>query len=50
MMRVKLKGGFEYDVFSGWRRVLCYTLRPGVCKKAKRAYNKRLRRVPVEFE
>lgn len=49
-MRVALKGGLECDVFSGWRLVLCYTLRPGVCKKAKRAYNRRVRRLPIEVE
>jgi hypothetical protein len=49
-MRVALSGSLEWDVFSRWRRVLCYTLRPGVCKKAKRAYNRRVRRMPIEVE
>jgi len=49
-MKIPMRGGLEYDVFSGWRRMLCYTSRPGVCKRAKRAYNRRLRRVPVELE
>ena len=50
VMRVALKSGLERDVFSGWRRMLCYTMRPGVCKKAKRAYNRRVRRMPIEVE
>jgi hypothetical protein len=43
--RIPLKGGAEYDVFSGWRRVLCYTSRSGVCSAIKRKYVKRLRQV-----
>lgn len=43
--RIPAKGGFEHDVFSGWRRVTCYTSKPGVCKKAKRQHNKRKRRL-----
>lgn len=43
-MRIPLKGGDEQDVFSGWRKVLCYTSRAGVCKAVKRKYNKRLRK------
>lgn len=49
-MRVPCKGGLEFDVFSGWRKVLCYTSRPGVCRKAKRSYNRRIRRMPIEVE
>ena len=44
-MEIPIKGGFEEDVFSGWRKVLCYTQRAGVCKKAKKKYNKRVRRI-----
>lgn len=43
-MKKKSKGGFEADVFSRWRRFLCYTQRAGVCKKAKRKWNKRFRK------
>jgi len=43
-MWVPVRGGFEQDVFSSARRVLCYTQRPGVCRKAKKAYSKRLRK------
>lgn len=39
------KGGFEYDIFSGWRKVLCYAQRAGVPKKAKKKYNKRDRKL-----
>ncbi len=35
--------GFENDVLSGWRRVLKYTRKAGVCKKAKRSVNRRAR-------
>lgn len=42
--RAKLKGGGEWDVFSRWRRVLCYTSRSGVCKRVKRQFNKRQRK------
>lgn len=45
MIKIPLKGGLESDVFSKWRSRLCYTSRSGVCKKAKRSYNKRLRRM-----
>jgi len=44
MRKEPAKSGFEQDVVTGWRRVLCYTLRAGVCKKAKRQMNKRFRR------
>lgn len=43
-MEIPMKGGFEQDIFTGWRKVLCYAQRAGVCKKAKKKYNKRVRR------
>ena len=43
-VRIPLKGGGEYHVHTGWRRVLCYVEKPGVTKYYKRKYNKRLRR------
>ena len=43
--RIPTKGGAEHDVFSRWRKLLCYTQRPGVCKFIKRQYNRRLRKV-----
>ena len=49
-LKIRLKGGFEQDAFTGWRKVLCYMQRAGVVKKAKRQYNKRLRRLGKEFE
>lgn len=42
--REKIKGGDEQDVFSGWRRVLCYTQRSGVTKAIKAKFNRRVRR------
>ena len=42
-MRIKYKSGFWQDVFHA-RRWYCYTQRPGVCKKAKREYNRAVRR------
>ena len=40
--RIKLKGGDEYDVHTGWRKFI----RPpkGMIKRAKRTYNKRFRK------
>jgi hypothetical protein len=43
--RIPLKGGAEQDVFSAWRKVLCYTRRSGVCSAIKRQYAKRMRQV-----
>jgi len=43
--RIPLRGGTEMDVFTGWRRMLCYTQRAGVCKDAKRTYSRRLRSI-----
>ena len=40
----KLKGGDEWDAFSGWRKYLCYLSRAGVVKRIKRGYNKRMRK------
>jgi len=42
--REPLKGGAEWDVLTGWRKVYAYTDKPGVCKSIKRGYNKRIRR------
>ena len=41
--RERLIGGAEYDVFYD-RRWYCYTRRPGVCKKIKVKFNRRIRR------
>lgn len=41
--RIKMKGGDEYDAFSPGRKYLCCLDRPGVVKKTKRKYNKRVR-------
>jgi hypothetical protein len=43
--RVPVISGFECDAFSPRaRRMLAYLSRPGTLKKARRAYNKRVRR------
>lgn len=41
---IPLKGGDEQDMLSPWRKVLKSADRPGAAKKAKRSYNKRVRR------
>lgn len=41
--RQELKGS-EWDLFNGWKRVLCYMKKAGVSKGMKRAMNKRMRR------
>ena len=41
--RIPLRGGDEYDALTRWRRALCYTQRPGVCRSIKRGYQRRLR-------
>ncbi len=42
--RIPLKGGLEQDVFSAWRKLLCYTQKPRICKWVKSKYNKRMRK------
>lgn len=39
----KLKDGYEYDVISKWRKILCYCQRPGVTSSIKNRMNKRNR-------
>ena len=40
--QLPLCGGDEYDALSGWRKVLKF--RPGARKRAKRQYQRRVRR------
>ncbi len=40
--KAKLSGA-EDDVFTGWRRVLCYTSRAGVCKRVKQKFHRKQR-------
>ena len=40
---IPAKSADEVDAFGNWRKFLCYLGRPGVIKKIKRAYNKRVR-------
>lgn len=42
-MKRKAVGGDEQDVFTSWRRVLCWTQRPGACKRVKQRANRRER-------
>jgi hypothetical protein len=42
--QIPARGGIEQDVFTGWRRVLCYLGKPRICRWAKTAYNRRQRR------
>jgi len=42
--RKPMNSGEEYDVLTNARKFYCYTQRPKVCKKVKRAYNKKERR------
>lgn len=46
--REPLKGGDEWDVFTGWRKVLKYTARAGVCRAIKTKFNRRQRRESKE--
>ena len=39
-----MNSGDEYDVLTKARKFYSYTQRPKVCKKVKRAYNKKERR------
>jgi hypothetical protein len=45
MTRIPMNDGDEYDVFTRWRKVLCWTKRAGATAKVKRGYRRRLRRV-----
>lgn len=42
--RLPLTSGDEQDVFTGWRRWLCWTRRAGAVKRVKRGYWRRFRR------
>lgn len=44
MGRRQIIGYDEEDVYTSWRRVYCYTQRPGVVKSIKRKTHKRERR------
>lgn len=44
MNRETAKHMDEYDVVTGWRKHLCWTHRPGACKKVKKRMNRRNRR------
>ncbi len=40
--RIRLKGGDEYDVHTGWRKLIAPSKQ--MIKAAKRSYNKRFRK------
>lgn len=42
-MKRPVKKFDEYDVVTGWRRLLCYTQRPGVTSGIKRRLRRRER-------
>lgn len=44
MIKRIIKGYDEEDVYTGWRKLLCWTARPGAVKKVKRRTHKRERR------
>lgn len=43
MIKRIIKGWDEEDVYTGWRKLLCWTARPGAVKKVKRRTHKRER-------
>lgn len=45
---VRISGGWEPDALTSWRRLLRF--RPGKRKAAKKSYNRRIRRRPVELD
>ena len=47
-MGVPLKGGDEQSALTGWRKVDRF--RPGERKAAKNAFNRRVRRRPIEID
>lgn len=44
MLRRRIVTAEEHDVHTGWRKYLCYCIRPGVTKAVKRRTNRRERR------
>ena len=45
---ISLKGADENDALTGWRKVIRF--RPGKRKAAKVAFNRRVRKRPVEID
>jgi len=41
--REPLKSGDEQDAFSRWRKVICVFRRPGVARKTKTRFSRRIR-------
>ena len=42
-MKQRLKTGDEWDVVTGWRKVLCWCQRAGATSKVKRRMRRRIR-------
>lgn len=43
--REMMKGGDEYDALTGWKKVLKVFAKPGLAMKAKRKFNRRVRKL-----
>jgi hypothetical protein len=43
-MKRRIKSAAEQDVFTGWRKLYCYTQRAGVTSRIKRQARRRERR------
>lgn len=42
--RERMISGDEFDCFTGWRRLLCVFDKPGVARKTKARFNRRVRK------
>jgi hypothetical protein len=43
--RIPMSGGGEHDVFTNGKQFYIYLSKSGICKKIKKGYNKRFRKV-----
>ena len=43
--RIPMSGGGEHDVFTNAKQFYKYLSKSGICKKIKKGYNKRFRKV-----
>jgi hypothetical protein len=43
--RIPMSGGGEYDVFTNGKQFYIYLSKSGICKKIKKGYNNRFRKV-----
>ncbi|MGN6538943.1 MAG: hypothetical protein ACTHKQ_24850 [Mesorhizobium sp.] len=42
--REKMRGGDEYDALTGWKKLLKVFARPGLSRRAKQKFNRRVRK------